>query len=165
MRGSGRAKGMLSRVSSVTAMCRMYGEAVSSVPGRRKWASMDLIFAFNSRGTSGVKKDKDDNPVPAVKTEDVKPEPTNADPVLLYANEDEEYVEEVMAEGTSPGENEEEAAADSAAGDCSQSDDNGEDAKEGEAAEEAEGEDGNRFYEKKKNKKQKLGLGNALSSC
>ena len=54
MRGSERVKGMLSRVPSVTAMCRMYGEAVSSVPSWRKRASMDLLLSvFGSFFTGG----------------------------------------------------------------------------------------------------------------
>jgi hypothetical protein len=37
---------MLARVFSVIVMCRMYVEAVSSAPGRRKRADMDLSVAF-----------------------------------------------------------------------------------------------------------------------
>ena len=46
LRGSGRVEGMLTRVFSVIVMCRMYVEAVSSAPGRRKRADMDLSVAF-----------------------------------------------------------------------------------------------------------------------
>ena len=46
LRGSGRVEGMLARVFSVIVMCRMYVEAVSSAPGRRKRADMDLSVAF-----------------------------------------------------------------------------------------------------------------------
>ena len=50
-------------------------------------ASAKKASKADEGSSSGVTKDKDDNPVPAVKTEDVKPEPTNADPMLLYADE------------------------------------------------------------------------------
>ena len=49
LRGSGRVEGMLTRVFSVIVMCRMYVEAVSSAPGRRKRADMDLSVAFYGR--------------------------------------------------------------------------------------------------------------------